>query len=149
MSQSQSQGPMGQGPAAPPPLGYAAPRMGGVPLKKIATQQRTIMFCILGEIILMIALMSLAKTSPFVAMACALGYWAVVITAVVFIFMLSITLYNTGTGVVLGILVLIPVVGLIVLLVVNGKATKTLREHGIKVGLMGADPNTIPPDGSA
>jgi hypothetical protein len=149
MSQSQSQGPMGQGPGTPPPPGYATSRMAGVPLKKIATQQRAIMFCILGEFLLGIALMMFARTNPLLAMACALAYWAVVITAVVFIFMLSITLYNTATGVILGILVLIPLLGLIILLVVNGKATKTLRQHGIKVGLMGADPATIPPDGTA
>jgi hypothetical protein len=39
---------------------------------------------------------------------------------------------------VLGVLALIPLVGLIVLLIVNGKATKILREHGVRVGLMGA-----------
>jgi hypothetical protein len=39
---------------------------------------------------------------------------------------------------VLGILTLIPLVGLIVLLIVNGKATNLLREDGIHVGLLGA-----------
>ena len=34
----------------------------------------------------------------------------------------------------------IPLIGLIVLLVINGKATKLLRENGYKVGLMGAKP---------
>src|SRR5581483_2055942 len=45
---------------------------------------------------------------------------------------------NSGVGVLLGILALIPLINVIVLLVVNGAATRVLREHGIKVGLLGA-----------
>jgi hypothetical protein len=41
-------------------------------------------------------------------------------------------------GVLLGILTLIPLIGLIVLLVINGKATKVLRANGHRVGLLGA-----------
>ena len=33
---------------------------------------------------------------------------------------------------------LIPIVGLVALLVVNGKATKVLRRNGVRVGLLGA-----------
>lgn len=44
-----------------------------------------------------------------------------------------------GLGIVLGILTLIPCIGLIVLLVINGKATGVLRENGIGVGLLGAN----------
>jgi hypothetical protein len=73
---------------------------------------------------------------------------AVSVTAAVFVFMLALSLYSTGAGIVLGILTLIPVVGLIVLLVINGKATNVLRRHGIRVGLMGADPGQIPAPGT-
>ena len=69
------------------------------------------------------------------------------VTGAVFVFMLSLALYNTATGVILGILTLIPLVGLIVLLIINGKATKVLRDHGIQVGLMGAKTNQIPAPG--
>jgi hypothetical protein len=41
-------------------------------------------------------------------------------------------------GVVLGILTLIPCIGLIALLIINGKATAVLKNHGIKVGFFGA-----------
>src|SRR5260221_11674597 len=43
----------------------------------------------------------------------------------VFVFMLAIKLYNTALGIVLGLLTLVPLINLIVLLVMNGKATKS------------------------
>ena len=79
--------------------------------------------------------------------AAVLGF-AVSVTAAVFVFMLALALYNTGAGVVLGILTLVPLVGLIVLLIINGKATNTLRHHGIHVGLMGARASEIPAPGA-
>jgi hypothetical protein len=41
------------------------------------------------------------------------------------------------------ILMFVPCVSLIVLLSLSGKATAQLKQAGIKVGLMGADPNSI------
>ena len=38
---------------------------------------------------------------------------------------------------------LVPLLGLLLLLSVSGKATKELRSAGIKVGLLGANPNAI------
>lgn len=58
--------------------------------------------------------------------------------------MLAILLYGTGKGVLLGLLTSIPLVGLIVLLVVNGKATSVLRESGVHVGFFGADLQQLP-----
>ena len=46
--------------------------------------------------------------------------------------------YSTGKKIGLVILVAIPVVGLITLALVNGKATQALRASGYKVGLLGA-----------
>jgi len=67
-----------------------------------------------------------------------IGLLVVGIVATVFVFMLAIKLHRTGVGVLLGILTLIPVVGLIVLLVINRKATAVLRAHGVAVGFLGA-----------
>lgn len=41
------------------------------------------------------------------------------------------------------ILVFFPMIGLITLLVINGRATKILREAGLKVGFMGVNPNDL------
>jgi len=56
----------------------------------------------------------------------------------VFVFLLATKLYGTALGVLLGILTIIPLVGLIILLIVNAKAIKILRAAGIDVGLLGA-----------
>ena len=67
------------------------------------------------------------------------------LTATVFVFILAVRVYGTGLGVLYGILALVPCVGLIVLLVINGKATSTLRANGVKVGLLGANLAQLPP----
>ncbi len=58
----------------------------------------------------------------------------------VFIYQLA-TALNLRTGLVWGVVVamLVPIVNIILLLAVNGKATGIIRGKGIKVGLMGAD----------
>ncbi len=56
----------------------------------------------------------------------------------VFVFLLAIKIFGTGVGVLLGILSMIPCLGLLVLLTVNGRATEVLKQNGVKVGLLGA-----------
>jgi hypothetical protein len=124
-----------QPPTGPSPLNYVTPPS-GPNLRTIATKQRAIIFCILGYIVLVVSQFLLP---PALRLLIGLLVLAVGITATVFVFMLTTTIYSTGVGVVLGILTLIPLIGLIVLLVVNSKATNLLRENGIKVGLLGAD----------
>jgi hypothetical protein len=128
----------------PNPLQYATPSGPMIDLKKVAKQQRTLIYCILTEILLMVARIAVSGSIPMLGLLFALIYLGVAVTAAVFIFMLAISLYNVGLGVVLGILALIPLLGLLILLMVNGKATKLLRSHGVRVGLLGADPKTIP-----
>ena len=53
--------------------------------------------------------------------------------------LLAIKVYNIALGIVLGLLSVLPCIGLIVLLVVNGKATRILQSNGYRVGLLGAD----------
>jgi hypothetical protein len=72
-----------------------------------------------------------------------LGILVVGLVGTVFVFLLAIKVYSTGVGVLLGILTFVPCIGLIVLLVVNGKATAILKQNGIKVGLLGVDLSQI------
>lgn len=129
---------------APQQLGYA-PRPAGVDLRTIALRQRAILYCILGYVALFLAQFAFPPDVRFVPMLLA---FAVSIAASFFVFTLSIALYNTGTGIVLGVLTLVPYVGMIVLLVINGKATNVLRQHGIRVGLLGAPTSQIPAPGT-
>ncbi|MGF1635299.1 MAG: hypothetical protein ACFCVE_15735 [Phycisphaerae bacterium] len=122
------------------PLNYQAAQFDAVWLREVAQQQRMICICILIYIGLIAAQFVVPAGLKLVLGVAVLG---VVVTAAVFVFMLAIRIFGTAVGVVLGILTLIPLIGLIVLLVVNSKATGILRRHGVQVGLLGADPKTI------
>src|SRR5882724_8114189 len=116
----------GYPPGLPPqPLNYAQPKRND--LREIATRQRILMFCILGYIAVFVLQFVLPPPLRIVLGLLAL---VVVITATVYVFMLAIAVCNTGAGIVLGILTLIPLVGLITLLIVNGKATAILKQNG-------------------
>jgi hypothetical protein len=61
------------------------------------------------------------------------------ITSAVFTFMLSLKVYSTAVGVLLGLLCLVPCINFLVLLIINQKAIATLKANGISVGFLGAD----------
>jgi hypothetical protein len=113
----------------------------------IAMLQKYIIYCVLANILLMAAAVNMdvkSAGSLGVLVVFRLAALAVVVAGAVFVFRLAIRIYGTGWGVVLGILALIPLVGLIVLLIVNGKATRILRKNGIGVGLLGARLRDLP-----
>ena len=102
------------------------------------------MYCILAYLALVLGQFLVPQeVRIFVGLAALVASMA----AAVFVWMLALSVYNTGTAIVLGVLTLIPLVGLIVLLIINGKATNILRAHGLKVGLLGTDPSQLPPRG--
>ena len=105
-------------------------------LGRIASYQRIILLCVLAYIMLIVFQFFIPPEYRFLLIG-ALGITAV--TAMIGVFLLSVQVYNVGLGIVLGILTLIPLIGLFVLLTINGKATSILRMHGIHVGLLGAD----------
>lgn len=138
MSENPYQSPAGPASSMPSrPVGVKSPD--GV--RKVANYQRAIIFCILANLGIYIAMMALQanQANPLLGLVFSLIFFAVGITQLVFIVMLAIEVYSLPAGILLGILSLIPCVGLIILLVVNQKATKTLQDNGIRVGLMGAD----------
>lgn len=126
-------------PLQPVALGYAPPQRND--LRMIAIRQKGVIWCLLGYLG---AIALQWVLTPELAVLGAVAAVAASVTAAVFVFMLAITLYGAGAGIALGIVTLIPLVGLIVLLVINGKATRELRQHGIKVGFMGANLNQVP-----
>lgn len=110
-------------------------------LKLVAKYQKGILVCIL---IYLVAVFGQFAIPPEFRPLVALGVLAVALTGTVFVFLLAIKVYSTGVGILLGILTLAPCLGLIVLLMVNGKATAILRQNGIRVGLLGADLSQLP-----
>ena len=105
-------------------------------LKSVAKYQKGILVCIL---IYLIAVFTQFLLPPELRPIVAFGVLAVGLAGTIFVILLAMKVYNTGVGILLGVLTLVPCLGLIILLVVNGKATSILKQNGIKVGLLGAD----------
>lgn len=109
-------------------------------LRRVAKYQRAIMFCILAYLAAVpLQFIVPQELLPFVG----IGAGLVVITGMVFVFLLSTKVYGVALGIVLGLFSLIPCLGLLILLMVNSKATNVLKSNGIKVGFLGADPSVI------
>ena len=104
-------------------------------VKTIAKHQKALIICILIQIAAFCVQLGVPpQLRPIVSLA----YLVTSLAATVFVFMLAMKLYSTGMGIFLGILSLIPCLGLLILLMVNSKATTALKESGIKVGFLGA-----------
>lgn len=67
----------------------------------------------------------------------------VVLAGAYFAVMMAKALHSTAVAVICGILLLVPCVGLLTLLVLNSQATSRLKQAGINVGLLGADPGDV------
>jgi len=105
-------------------------------LLDVAKFQKGILVCIL---IYLIAGICRAVVPPDLAVLVIIGVLCLGVAAAVFVFLLAIKIYGQGLGIVLGVLCIIPLLGLLVLLIVNGKATAVLKQNGIRVGLLGAN----------
>jgi hypothetical protein len=117
-------------------------------VRKVAVYQRAIMYCILANIILYVTMLGARGSggpASMLNLLLAVLFLAVGITQLVYIVLLAVEVYNVAVGVLLGVLCFIPCVGLLILLMVNQKATKTLQQNGIKVGLMGANMSQFGP----
>lgn len=113
-----------------------APRLTRQELYSVAYYQKIILWCLLAYVIAVIAQFTVPSE---VRLVMGITFIGVGILAAVFVFMMALKVYGTTMGIVLGIMTLIPLVGLIALLVINQKATKLLTQRGYRVGLMGAD----------
>ncbi len=105
-------------------------------LRSVAQYQKGILVCIL---VYFLAVLSQLLVPPELRILISIGVIVVGIVGTIFVFMLAMKVYSTAVGILLGILALVPCIGLLVLLMVNGKATTILRDNGIKVGLLGAN----------
>ncbi len=104
-------------------------------LYRIALYQKIVCVCILCYLL---AVVGQFMIPPERRIMVGLAIVPVALTAVVFVFLLATAVYSAAIGVVYAILTLIPCVGLIMLLVINAKATSVLKSRGYSVGLLGA-----------
>lgn len=130
---------------------YAAPASEGRPsevagvnsgrredVRSVAVYQKGILVCILIQIVTFAAQFVLPEDLA-IAIAWAVIFVGVSLTSTVLVFLLAMKVYNVAMGIILGIGALLPVIGLVVLLMVNGRASRILQENGHRVGLLGAD----------
>lgn len=105
-------------------------------LRSVALYQKGILICILINLCIIVGRIFVPQGVQLLLL---LVYIPVALAGVVCIFLLAMQVYNTALGVLFGLLTFVPCLGLIVLLVVNSKATSVLQLNGYKVGLLGAD----------
>lgn len=126
----------------------------GFNLRAVARAQRNLNLAILGTLLL-VALLALvdgatdgsASLATLVTGALGLCYYGIQLFALVSIFMLTRALHGVGIALVLAVLMLVPCVNLLTLLWVNRQATNVLKKAGVHVGILGANPASVPDDG--
>jgi hypothetical protein len=112
-------------------------------LKRIAQNQRQI--CVSIFLLILIAIASIIFNNNFFSSPdythwTTIAYYVVNIYALIRGILLTANVYNSVIlGIVLGIFLLVPCLNFLILLVINQRATMYLKEHGFKVGLLGAD----------
>lgn len=74
-----------------------------------------------------------------VMLAVSIGVLLAWLCGAVCVLLLAMKVYQPVVGVLLCVLALIPCVGLLILLLVNSRATKIIRDNGYSVGLLGAN----------
>jgi hypothetical protein len=131
--------PMEENPYAPP---RASDRIVGVKsgrredLKAVAVAQKSILVCIL---LYFVAIISQFLVPVEYRLYVLFGVLVIGLVATVSVFLLAIRVYSTAMGIALGIGTFIPCLGLVILLMINGKATAILKQNGHHVGLLGAN----------
>ncbi len=68
-----------------------------------------------------------------------IGFAILGLTAMISVVLLAMKVYSPVTGIIYGLGTIIPCFGLIILFVINRKATQTLEQNGHHVGFFGAD----------
>jgi hypothetical protein len=112
-------------------------------LRAVAKYQRWVMYSLLANLAVNIAFFATGALDPIIRALMLIPMLAIAGFSIVSVALLASRLMNTAVAVLCGILVLFPCISLITLLIVNQKATTYLQQHGVKVGFLGANPNTI------
>ena len=114
-------------------------------LKRVAKRQRQLLVCI--ALLILFAIMGaydrIADEGSIFNHELydipAIGYGVINLAAFIFVILLAVNVYNSTDAIILSLLCLIPGGGIIVMIMINLRATRLLRANGIKVGFMGAD----------
>ena len=122
--------------AGPPSLTAVIDREDAKRILDIAQTQKYVLYVLLGQFTALVA----GVIVPWVG-SLILLVWFVLLT--LFVFKFCIATYSRGAGMILGIFSLVPFVGLLILVIVNRSAVRTLKSKGFTVGLMGVPESEI------
>jgi hypothetical protein len=112
---------------------------GGQPSRDIlpiAENQKYLMWAILAQIVAFVAATVLSELGLLLILVA-------VVAQAFFVFKISMASFPEPTGIILGVMSLIPCLGLIALLVINGVATNILKGCGVTVGFLGVPDSEI------
>lgn len=115
-------------------------------LRAIASAHRLVNLAVLFYLCLIpfnVAIRLAGEEAVWAALAISLVALGVALFGAIAVFRLASLFMGTPLAVIYALGLLIPCVGLILLVLISQKATRILQQHGIKVGLLGADPSTI------
>jgi hypothetical protein len=110
-------------------------------LRSVAVYQKGIIVCILIQLMMFLGLFMVPSDIAGMIWIAAVP---IGVASTILIVLLAIKVYGTGIGILLGILAFVPCMGLLILLMVNGKATRILRRNGHQVGFLGANLSQFP-----
>ncbi|MCA9157448.1 MAG: hypothetical protein KDA72_03930 [Planctomycetales bacterium] len=115
-------------------------------LRRIANAQRQVNLALLLYIAIFpvsFGLGAVGGGAPWAALLLGLFALAVIILGAISVYRLAAVFRGKVVALIYVIGLLVPLLGLLLLLSISGKATKELRAAGIKVGLLGANPSDI------
>lgn len=132
---------MSNNPFQPASETTAAPNSGGnLNLLNVARYQKGIIWCIFVQLLCYVLPIFLPPSLIVLVYLLMVG---TSIGSLTYTVMLATQIYGTGVAILMGVLAIVPCVGLLPLLIINGKATSILRSNSIKVGLFGANISSI------
>lgn len=112
-------------------------------VRRVATYQRYVIVAVTANTVVNLLSWFTPTTLPLWIWIIGLMALAAVAFAIPAIYLLASILINRVVGVLCAVLMVVPCLSVIVLLVVNQKATGYLQQHGVRVGFLGVNPRSI------
>jgi predicted RNA-binding Zn-ribbon protein involved in translation (DUF1610 family) len=122
---------------APPPRTYDSRR--GIDLRTVGKRQRSLLWFVLALLLFQLSIFTdTLGLPPAFELVVVLVYWALLISILVSVLRLLAALrVHVIWRIFCALLLIAPCINLLVLLVINARATRALKDAGLRVGLMG------------
>ncbi len=132
---------------------YSAPQSGGgrplrdksaEQLQAVGTAQRALMYAILVSIGWTIVAVVIQIKAPSLILLAQIGQLAIAVACMVCVFVMARAIqWSMPACILVAICGLVPCLNLLLMLIINSRATALLKRNGIRVGLMGANPRDL------